>query len=98
MKATEAYMVIHLEDGRSVFNNESQAEQHQKQYGGTIVKFRAYMPEKVEKTVWINLYTDESSTLYPGNTRYNSEEEAIKVGRGTWGYFRTFQKTVEVVE
>jgi hypothetical protein len=54
--------------------------------------------EKVKRTVWINLYTNESSTLYPGNTMYNSEEEAIKVGSGTWGYFGTHSITVEVDE
>jgi hypothetical protein len=38
-------MVINLEGGRSSFHNESQAKQHQKQYGGTVVKLMGQMPE-----------------------------------------------------
>jgi hypothetical protein len=97
MKTIEAWAVVR-ESGNILVFTESEARRYAQECFGTAVKLTGQMPEKVEKTVWINLYMNESSTLYPGNTMYNSEEEAIKVGRGTWGYFGTFQKTVEVDE
>ena len=56
---------------------------------------KAPEPKKVKKTVWVNIYMNESGSLHLGNTLYNSEEFATEVGRRKSGYFGTLQKTVE---
>jgi len=76
MKTIEAYMVIHLEGGRSLFNNESQAEQHQKQYGGTLVKLTGEEPPKNPRLLAPCLYQTNAGDVMLSGPLYESEAEA----------------------
>jgi hypothetical protein len=73
MKTIEAWAVVR-ESGNMLVFTESEARRYAKECFGTAVKLTGQMPEKVKKTVWVNMYQVRDIIVAAGT--YDTQAQA----------------------